>query len=113
MFWKRGGDPGQRAKLGLAVGVLVLAIVVISYQMLGSRPPLERMNPDEVAAAKEAAREADRQVLAGLNAPALKDELERRTIAVDEVKKMNDPARLQEAEEALARINEAMRGTKK
>lgn len=113
-LYRRWEDiPKQKKLLGLAIAGLGAAILILTIQLWGSRALLVELKPDEIAAAKQEARESDRKVLAGLDAKALKDELDRRKISVDEAKKANDPDRVKDAEEAWERVNEIMLGKKK
>lgn len=105
--------PRPKKMLGFALTGLSIAILILIIQLTGSGTPLVELKPDEIAAAKAAAREADHQVLQNLDPKALKDELERRKISMDEAHKSADPDRIREAEESWERVNEAMQAKKK
>lgn len=105
--------PKPKKMLGFALTGLSVAILILIIQLTGSGTPLVELKPDEIAAAKAAAREADYQILRNLDPKALKDELERRKISMDEAHKSADPDRIREAEESWERVNEVMLEKKK
>lgn len=105
--------PKQRKMLGFASAGLGVALILLVTQVWGGGTPKVELKPDAEMAAKQSAREADTKMLSGLDEKGLKEEADRRKLAMEGAKKSGDEVRMREAEESWERANEMILDKKK